>query len=195
MNFEFGEIINPYLEKADFDQAIQLAEAKLAAISATPFHAVIGKSFFAQAPSLCSWINNFYKASTEAFPVCALYFELTEFDINTDEWSIDGLAYPEDGGLEDTEWLAESSEVAVSESAFVLEGWESLQEAFEDDKIDSDDEQNARDWCEQLIIARYMQLVRAAHQHAKEQAFAWSSIPVYCTEHGYDFIVRSSNKG
>lgn len=194
MNFKFSEVLNPYLEKAEFDQAIQIAENELTAISATPFHAIIGKSLLIQAPSLSLWINDFYKAGSEAFPIRALYFEMIEFDINTDEWSIDGLAYPEDGGLEDTEWLADSDEVAVSESTFIIEDCESLQEAFEDDELDSNDQQNARDWCEQLIIARYMQLVHAAHQYAKEKAFAWSLIPVYCTEHGYDFIIRSINK-
>jgi hypothetical protein len=194
MNFEFGEAINPYLEKAEFNKAIKLAENKLAAIPATPFHDIIGKSFLSQASNLSLWIDNFYKASTEDFLIKALYFEMTEFDINTDEWSIDGFAYPEDGGLEDTEWLAEFEGVAVSEGAFILKGFETLQVAFENAELDSDDEQNARDWCEQLIIARYMQLIHAAHQHAKEKDFAWSLIPVYCTEHAYDFIVKSINE-
>lgn len=194
MNFEFGEVINPYLEKAEFDQAIQLAESKLAAIPTTPFHTIISKSLLAQASSFCLWIDAFHKANSEAFPIKALYFEMTEFDINTDEWSIDGFGYPEDGGSEDIEWLASSDELAISESAFILKDCEILQEAFEENEADSGDEQDAQDWCEQIIIARYMQLVHAAHQLAKEKKLPWALLPVYCTEHGYDFIIRSSHK-
>ncbi|HVW58781.1 MAG TPA: hypothetical protein VHC48_02055 [Puia sp.] len=46
-------------------------------------------------------------------------------------------------------------------------------------------------WCEQVIIARFMELMRAAHMSAKEKRMTWADVPVYFTEHAYDFIVRS----
>lgn len=192
MNFEFAEAINAYLERSEFSQAIQLAETKLAALTSSPFHPILGKTLLDQTDSLCLWIDNFYTTTATNFSVQALYFEITEFDVNTDVWSIDGFAYAEDGGLEDTEWLADVEEEAISDDAFVVQGYEEVQQAFEEE--DLDESQDARDWCEQLIIARYMQLIDAAHRKARERNLAWATLPIYCTEHGYDFIVRSINK-
>jgi hypothetical protein len=49
----------------------------------------------------------------------------------------------------------------------------------------------ARDWCEQLIIARFMELMRAAHLEAARRGLAWAKLPLYFTEHAYDFVVKS----
>ncbi|GAB3237516.1 hypothetical protein GCM10027346_29170 [Hymenobacter seoulensis] len=194
MNFDFAEEINPYLERGHFAEAVVIAEDKLSALPESPFHAIIGNSLLSQAASLCSWIDEFHAAVVEhQEPVAALYFELTEFDINTDEWCIEGFAYATDLGLEDPEWLSGSSIADTADSSFVVTRYESLQRAFEEIELDSDELENARDWCEQLIIVRYMELVYAAHKLAQQEGLTWSTLPLYCTEHGYDFITRSSN--
>ncbi|UOG76520.1 hypothetical protein MTX78_07945 [Hymenobacter tibetensis] len=189
MNFEYSEAINPYLEEAKFDQAIQFAKSKLAAVPASPFHSVLDKSMLSLADGLCSWIDDFYNAIASNSSIQALYFELTEFDINTEVWSIEGFAYAQDGGLEDPEWLTDIAEDWIATPAFVITGYEELQQAFEED---ADDEEEAKDWCEQLVIAQYMQLVYIAHQRARTQNLPWAKISVYYTEHGYDFILRSA---
>ncbi|WP_022823359.1 hypothetical protein [Hymenobacter norwichensis] len=191
MNFDFAEVVNPFLEKADFNQAIQLAEARLVAIPTSPFHLILGKSLLNQAESLCLWVDSFYEKATRSIVVKSLYFELTEFDINTDKWEIEGFTYAEDGGLDDQEWLADFSQTISTDEAFVLVGYESLQEAFEEIALDSDDLQDAHDWCEQLVLARYRQLVYTAHQQAVERQLSWAHIPVYCAEHGYNIITKS----
>lgn len=193
MNFEFAEEINPYLEQGNFAQAVQVAEARLLALPFSPFHAVIGKSLLSQADNLCSWIDKFYMTVAGNYPVEAFYFELTEFDINTDIWCIEGFAYPKDLGLDDTEWLSDSSVEDTADTPFVITGYESLQHAFEEVESDSDELDNAWDWSEQLIIVRYMELVHAAHKLAQQQELRWCELPIYCTEHGYDFITKSSN--
>ena len=189
MNFEFAEIINPYLARGEFTQAIQLAENRLASIPSSPFHEIIGQSLLGHTDKLCCWIDDFHRSGATTQPVRALYFELTEFDINTDEWAIDGFAYSKDYGLEDSEWLSDWGVTSVN--AFVLEGYEYLQLSFEEVELDSEDLQNAYDWCEQLVIARYMELVQATHKQAQLQGLTWARLPVYYTEHGYDFILRS----
>lgn len=36
-----------------------------------------------------------------------------------------------------------------------------------------------------------MELMVAAHLIAKNQKLNWASVPIYFTEHSYDFIVKS----
>jgi hypothetical protein len=191
MNSEFAESINPYLAQGQFVQAIELAENQLATLSRSPFHKIIKRPLLHHATDLCFWINRFYSVVASNQSIEALYLELTEFDINFDVWGIDGLAYSADLGIEDTEWLAEPS--AATEQAFILEGYEDLQRAFEESELGAAETQDAQDWCEQLIIARFMQLVQAAHHEAQNQGLPWAALPIYCTEHGYDFVIRSVN--
>lgn len=191
MNFQFAESINPYLAQGQFAQAIELAENQMAVLPRSPFHEIINQPLLHHTTDLCFWINSFYRAAASNQLIQALYFELTEFDINSDVWAIDGFTYPEDMGIEDTEWLNEPS--AATEQAFILRGYEGLQRAFEESEPDSAEAQGARDWCEQLVIARYMQLVQAAHKEAENQGLPWAALPIYCTEHAYDFVIRSVN--
>lgn len=77
---------------------------------------------------------------------------------------------------------------------FGIEGYESLQEAFATEtatETATKEEKDARDWSEQLIIARFMELMRAAYVAARQRDAPWVDVPIYFTEHSYDFIVRS----
>ena len=195
MNFEFAEQINPHLERLNFDKAINIAETELRKIPATDFHYVLDKSLIEQADDLASWVENFYVIATKKNKIEALYFEMTEFDINTDLWYIDGFAFSIDGGLHlnDMEWLCDFDTDSQTETGtvFKIDGYEKLQTAFENVELSTDDFQNARDWCEQIIIARFMELMRTAHLTAKSRNLSWATVPIYFTEHEYDFIVKS----
>ena len=195
MNFAFAEQINPDLEKLDFDKAIKIAEAELKKISTTDFHSVLGQSMISQADSLVNWIDNYYKSTSKKIDIKALYFEMNEFDINTDTWYIDGFCYNKDGGLDldDMEWLCDVTKDTMASKEFVLVGFEKLQNAFENIELNNDELQNARDWSEQIVIARFMELMRTAHLKAKEKDLLWATIPLYFTEHSYDFILKSDN--
>lgn len=201
MNFEFAEQINRHLEKLDFEKAISFGEAELKKIPFTDFHPIIGSTLTPQVGSLVTWIDNFYKTISKKIEIKALYFEMNEFDINTDTWYIDGFAYKQDGGidLDDMEWLCDVTRETMTPTEFVLTGFEKLQQSFadiieqvENDEL-SDDLQNARDWAEQIVIARFMELMRLGHLKAKQQDLHWAKIPIYFTEHSYDFIVKSEN--
>jgi hypothetical protein len=200
MNFEFGAKINPELSKLDFKKAISIAKEELRKLPKTDFHAVLTKSFTNPIDDLMDWIHEFYIFISRTIEVEALYFEMIEFDINTDVWCICGFAYDEDGGLDphDMEWLAANSiSYARTWNDFVLTGFENLQSAFEqfEEKRKNgeltQEIQDARDWCEQIIIARFMELMTKAHRMAKKQKLGWGRIPMYFTEHDYDFIVMS----
>ena len=195
MNFEFAEQINPDLEKLDFEKALQFAENELRKIPPTEFHFVLDKSLLDQANDLASWTENFYTLATNKNKVETLYFEMNEFDINTDYWYIDSFAFENDGGhdLENMDWLSDFDTDSQTETktVFKIDGYEKLQKAFESIDLETDDLQNARDWCEQIIIARFMELMRAAHLNAKNRNLNWSKIPIYFTEHSYEFVGKS----
>lgn len=195
MNFDFAEQINPDLEKLDFDKALNIAQTELRKIPTTEFHSVLDKSLVGQADALASWVENLYNFATKKNKVKTLYFEMNEFDINTNYWYIDSFASNKDGGLhfEGMEWLCyfDTDSQVETKTVFEIEGCKELQEAFANIELDTDDLQNARDWCEQIIIARFMELMATAHNIAKTKKLNWGSVPIYFTEHSYDFIVKS----
>lgn len=201
MNFTFAEKLNPFLQNFDFSQAIELAEKQLTDIPETDFHDIIGKSLTHHANDFAEWIEEFYEKSCEGNTITCLYFELNEFDLNTDCWYIDAFAYNEDGGmnLDNMEWLSnyQTDSDSLIDSSFIFEDYETLQEAFEsveglEEEGEFTDEMNdAKDWCEQIIIARFMELIRASHILAKETEMSWANCTVYCTEHAYDFIIQT----
>ena len=193
MNFDFAEQINPYLEKQDYSKAVSIVETALKNIPTTDFQSIIGQSLTNQVDGVANWINDFYRNVSKVIEPKALYFEMNEFDINTDTWYIDGFAFSEDGGLdlEDMDWLCDVSQETMTSEEYVISGYEKLQQAFENIEPDTDELQNARDWSEQLVIARFMELIGAAHKEAKEQNMKWAELPLYFTEHSYDFIVKS----
>ncbi|MCC6723386.1 MAG: hypothetical protein IT258_02670 [Saprospiraceae bacterium] len=195
MNFEFAEKLNPLLAQLEFAKAIDLAEVELRKLPATEFQEVLGKSLVSHADSLANWIEEFFQKSSVKINVKSFYVELNEFDINTEQWYLDCFAFSEDGGLDldDMEWLCdlETNAKDVLGTIFLIEGYEKLQSAFEAIETDEGNLQNAKDWCEQIIIARFMELVREAHLSAKKLNLDWASIPIYFTEHAYDFIVKS----
>lgn len=197
MNVEFAEQINPELEKFNFSKAVDIAETELAKIPVTPFHGIIKNSLLHHTKELAEWIEDFYQLASGKYDIQSLYFEMVEFDINTDIWYIDGFAYDTDEGLDpdDMEWLSDfqTDSRIETRSVFKIDGYEKLQAVFETIDLNTPDLKNARDWCEQLIIARYTELMRAAHLYAKENQMSWSEIPIYFTEHAYDFVLRSEN--
>lgn len=201
MNFEFAEEINSSLENLDFESALKIAECKLNEISYTEFHEILKISILNQCHMLLNWIEEFYQLATQKFQVKALYFEMNEFDINTDIWYIDAFAYEKDGGLVDNmNWLSYFNTDSQEEtnSVFEIKELDKLQIAFSriDEKEEngewSDEEQNSRDWCEQLILIHFMQLIGKTHLKAKEKNLKWGEIPIYFTEHAYNFIVKSN---
>jgi hypothetical protein len=195
MNFEFAEQINPDLERLDFEKALQFAENELRKIPLTEFHFVLDNSLLDQTNDLASWTENFYNLATKKNKVEALYFEMNEFDINTDYWYIDSFAFENDGGLdlENMDWLSDFDTDSQTETktVFKIDGYEKLQKAFENIELETANLQNARDWCEQIIITRFMELLRIAHLTAKSRNLNWGKIPIYFTEHSYEFIAKS----
>src|SRR4051812_23344703 len=109
MNATYAHKVNRAIEKLDFATALTIAETAMNKIPATKYHAVLGVSLSGQTDQLVNWINAFYKKAARYLPIRALYFEMNHFTTNTEEWSIDGFAYVQDGGLRrgNKEWLGD----------------------------------------------------------------------------------------
>ena len=205
MNFEFAEKINPYLEKLDFKKALEIAEKELEKLPSTDFHAILGVTLTGQAEAAADWIDEFYQkaSASKKKKIKALYLEMNEFDINTDLWFFDAFSYSKDGGLDldDMDWLCDydTDSQTETDTVFTIKQLEKSQTAFskieekEENDEWTDELQDARDWCEQIIIAKFMELMREAHLIAKRKQYLWSKIPIYFTEHEYDFVVKSKN--
>ena len=95
--------------------------------------------------------------------------------------------------LDDMEWLSDGTTDTMTSKKFTLTGFEKLQNAFESMEPDSENLQQARNCSEQIIILRFMELMRTAHLKGEEKNLSWSTIPIYFTEHSYDFILISDN--
>lgn len=191
MNFEFANQINPCLERFDFSAALQIAEGELKKLPGTPFHEVLGKSMTSQAETFASWVKEFFEQASKKEQIKSLYCEMNEFDINTDHWYVDCFAFSIDEGLTrgDMDWLCDYE--ADTESRFVIEGFDKLQAAFGSVDLNTESLQDAIDWCEQIILTRFMELVRTAHVLAMDKNYGWAGVPVYFSEHDYDFILKS----
>ena len=200
MNFNFAEKINPSLEDFDFDAALQIAEAALNMLPITAFHAVCGRSLVYSVPKLATWIDDFYHQAKKRCAACALYFELNEFDVNTKAWFIHGFAYEKcELDTFDSDWLSDwatDTHVTIGPD-FHIFSLGDVQAAFASIKglknrgewtVEMED---AKDWCEQIILIRFMELMRATHLYAKQNLLGWSDIPIFFTEHDYDFILKS----
>ena len=199
MNFDFAEKINYELEKLNFENAITIAKKHLNEINQTSFHKILEHSFTNNVEDCIKWIDSFYKKISKHSEIKAFYFELNEFDINTEKWYIQCFAFEFDGGYnpEDMEWLSDCNPEIMTKEEFVLTGLEDFQNLFEnfENLIENDDVcqelQDARDWTEQIIISKFMQFIHKVHLTAKNKNLEWANIPFYFTEHEYDFIVQS----
>jgi len=200
MNFNFAEKINPSLEDFNFDAALQIAEAELKLLPVTAFHAVCGRSLVYGAQNLATWIDDFYHQAKKRCTACALYFELNEFDSNTKDWFISGFAYENcELDADDNDWLSDwatDSHVAIG-PGFYISTFPDLQAAFATVRSMKErgewntEMEDAKDWCEQIILIRFMELMRASHLHAKQNSLSWSDIPIFFAMHDYDFILKS----
>jgi hypothetical protein len=191
MNFDFGKLIQPYLEQADIPAALSVSESRLRQLPASPFHAVIGQSLLHHVQGLVEWTDRFYTRISQKNAVRSLCFELNEIDIQTHSWHVDAFAYSTEGDLNELDWLNHFAAKTMPGSEFILTGYEKLQQAFHTIDADSHTLQDARDWCEQIVIVRLMELVYAAHLEAAYQRKAWAALPVYCTANACDVVVLS----
>lgn len=104
-------------------------ESGLRSLKRTPYHRVLGKHFLGQVDELAAWLIDFHQKATAArLKPAAYYLEMNGFAVNTDGWHCHVFGYKRAGDVWDLEWLSEWD--FEREEPFVLQGMESVREAF-----------------------------------------------------------------
>jgi hypothetical protein len=172
---------------------IERLEEGLRALRETLYHAILGRDYLHHAEEAAEYIVDFFREAREAAPVAALYFEMNGFSINPGRWYFEGFAYERGDTLWnltwDTEWLSRWDK--HTRSQFTLTGWEPVQDAFA--RLYAKPKQPlgvqlAGEIAEYLVVARYDQLIGAAHAIAKKKCRDLTGVPVLCTAHEWDTL-------
>jgi hypothetical protein len=172
-------------------ECIASLEDALRFLRHTPYHEVIGLSFLHQRSEVSQFMVNFYRVAKTEREVRAMYFGMNGFDINPERWYFNGFAYEKGGRLWDlaweTDWL---SGWDASSDEFTLTGMEAVQQAFEKLPYGSSSlgVRLAAELASHLVVARFDQLIEAAHQLAKADAREFERVPVLCTAHDWDVL-------
>ncbi|AYB29336.1 hypothetical protein [Chryseolinea soli] len=194
MNFDLQDELKDLISLDKLDDAIILAERKLQAQPSTAFHSILGKNLLHLATPLADFMEDFYKSLKPTLKIKALYGEMNGFTINPDLWFLLMFAYDTYEGLDDLDWLADYEH--YSEDAFVLTGFEDLQNAYKDyhkkKKYKDEHQRDANETCELIIILRLQELLRAAVKTGKAKGMKWVKVPVLVTAHDYDLIYKAS---
>lgn len=172
------------------DRCIVFLEDGLRCLNSTPYHSILGKDFLNQAEDLSEWITGFSrKADAASVGLAALYLEMNGFSINPAEWHCHLFGYKTAGDVWDLDWL--SSWDAENRDRFILRGMEEVQQAFADHYGAEEQPLGVRlaeEVTEHLVTARFMQLVTAAHELAKEKFLGLDGMPVLATAHDWDTV-------
>ncbi|MGY2134884.1 hypothetical protein ACW9KT_21820 [Hymenobacter sp. HD11105] len=194
MDFDLFNYFQGLLQEGKLREAIAQGEHKLNSLEKTYFHRLLGTNLLHQRDEVAAWLDAFYQHVSSKMPIGALYVEMNAFDINTEEWYLDGFAYEVAGTREDAEWLANWSANTATKEPFVLSGFELLQEAFEayfDEEQVSENLERAHDVAEMLVILRVQELLDEVHQAAKVKGLAWGTIPLLVTAHDYEMLYEA----
>ena len=159
----------------------------------TPFHAALDRGFGDQVDAAAVWLAEAYDDGARNFDVTAFYVEMNRFDINTDRWFLNAFVFkmPPAEMFEDLTDSLGDYEHAYEEE-FVLTGMEDLQRVFEqadeDDLPFSEVPDDARlaeamGITSDLITARMLELIAAAHQKTGRRGHPVGRIRIFADSH------------
>jgi hypothetical protein len=176
-------------------QCIRALEDGLRSVRESPYHAILGRDFLHHLDDAVEFIADFFRAASRNSPIGALYFEMNGFTINPECWFFNGFAYEKGGNIWDltwnTDWLTPWDQETEE---FTLTGMEAVQEAF--GTLYCDEKQPlgvkiAGEITEHLVVARFDELIGAAHRIAKELCPELCGLPVLSTAHEWDRLYPS----
>lgn len=175
---------------------IRSLEDGLRSIRETPYHAVLGRDFLHHLEDAAQFIADFYRSTSRNSPIGAMYFEINGFTINPDRWYFNGFAYGRGGDIWDLTWDTNWLTPWDHETAeFTLTGMEAVQKSF--GKLYCDEKQPlgvqlAGEITEHLVVARFNELIGAAHRVAKNECSQLEGFPILSTAHDWDVLSPST---
>lgn len=187
-----GQEIVPWLRQARFDRAIAHCEAVLASLPATPYHKVTGRSWLHQTEEAARWLVDFFGVAKKNLQVRAIYCEMNRFEINPQEWRVDGFAYDFFGKPTDPDWLCGWQETS-GEHRLVLSGMKDLQALFARDYADEPPGKirASSEVAIHLLSLRMQELVHGAARQARSSGDLPEEVPVLAAVHDSDLIAIS----
>ncbi|CAG0992956.1 hypothetical protein PLCT2_02574 [Planctomycetaceae bacterium] len=177
------------------ERFIPWAERGLRSIKRTPFHCVLGRDFLGQIEPASAFLVDAHRRASKDLKVAALYCEMNEFDINTDEWHFHVFAYKKAGDIWDYEWLAYWN--YSTEDRFVLKGMKPVERAFANHdqyrrgEVKPLQLELAASIAGHLVCARFVQLIAHAHKLAKRRYLPLRKLPVIATAHEWDSMAQT----
>lgn len=159
IDWEVSRQYKAHLDDGDLPGAIAFISEKMRELPQGPFDVALELEITSAPEKVAAWFRSCLAAAGEVEPVRAAYVELNGFDINTDVWYFDFLAFREDPGFDDGVGYSDGWHWA-SEESFSLEGLEPLQRVFADNRelIRT----NAGVYAALLVLLKYFALVDAA---------------------------------
>jgi hypothetical protein len=184
--------IAPWVRKNKLKLAIAHCEAALASLPATEYHKAAERSWLQQTEEGARWLVDFYRRALKKLQVCAIYCEMNSFEINADEWYVDGFAYDFFGDPADPGWLCGWKE-SSDQRKLILKGMDDLQALFARDYVGAppDDVRPSSQVVMHLLTLRMQELIQAAAQAARLSGGLPENVPVLAAVHDSDLILFS----
>jgi hypothetical protein len=185
--------IRGFIEQGDVDRAIAHCEKRLKSLPKTAYHKVLGRNWLAEASNAAKWLIKFYKTAGKQFPVKSLYCEMNRFEINADEWYLDGFAYDSVEEINDFGWLSNWNYLTDNKLRFNLPAIKDIQKLFARD-YEAEPPKNslaASELAILLLTIRMQQLIHAAVQEVRQKRSLPESVPVFAAAHDSDLIFAS----
>ena len=203
--YRIQEEILDFIKSKDIDRAIAHCEEQFKLLPKTDYHRALGRDWLHQTQAMSDWIGSFYEKASQKISVRTIYCEMNRFEINTDMWYVDALAYDVFESMDRmSDWLSDWNESTNSEEPFELTGVEDLQKLFYRDYCSCDgyfaigseegmpeDIEASSEAAILLLTLRMQQLIHAATQLARKAGKLPEDVAVLSTAHEEDMILRS----
>jgi hypothetical protein len=194
--FRLQRAITKYVEHGKLAPAIARCERELSKHPRSQFHAAIGRSWLGQTAEAAQWLAAFLRQTAKSMPVRALYCEMTRFEINTDVWDAHALAYDFMGDPADLGWLVGWK--TSTTKPLVLARMRDLQRLYGQHARREDGpplgEAGPSEAASMLLTLRFMELIQAAAQRAREEGKLPEEMPVFAAVHDSDVVLAAYGK-
>ncbi|MEM6845370.1 MAG: hypothetical protein AAF632_24370 [Bacteroidota bacterium] len=196
MNSELEKKLQSYLNQDDVTSCILLVERSLTDYRSSDFYKIVGQNLLHQAKYLKNYLDSFMETISLGESTKAIYAEMNGFSINYDQWYIDFFAFEALGDMEDLDWLADWEEGNESESPFIIEGLEPIQNIYKnyhENKLwKNPHDRKVAELCELAVVLKLQELIKKVIEMGKSENASWASMPTFVTAHDYELIYRKN---
>ncbi|MFO0820018.1 MAG: hypothetical protein U1A77_18860 [Pirellulales bacterium] len=178
----------PLLRAGDLAVYESQAIAALRALPPSPFHIVAELAITSDPRHAAAHMEKFMLAQAAHFNPGAICVEMNGFDINTDRWYFDLLAYTRDGGIDNLGWLCDWQSERFPD--YTITGLEKLQAVYASSAFRDREFRDARDVAGLVVVAKFQRFIRSVSKFMRSL-----QVPLYATAHEYDLIARIVREG